>query len=83
MTGSTMTASTEPDNIHASGPRRRDPVDTVLDHKTITRSDVESFSSKEKKIGGRLGARHHHSAEDVGIKKSPKVGNVRSSVSRA
>jgi len=69
--GSAMAATAEADDLHSRSPRRRDPIHTILDHETVTRSDTQSLRSEEKKIRGRLGACHHKGAKDVRIEKSP------------
>ena len=65
-----MTASAETDYLHSSGTRCGDPVNTIFQHKAVTRCDAEFLGSKEEEIGRRLAPFDHGRAEHVRIEKS-------------
>src|SRR5215208_6655210 len=68
MTVTAMTSTTETNNLHTSSPRGSDPVNAVLHHEAVGRSDLQLLGRVKEEIGGRLTAFDHERAKHVRVK---------------
>lgn len=75
MSGAAMTAADEPDDRHASRPRRNDAAQAVLDHQTEFQPNAALLGGVEEQVRRWFAARDHCGGVDVRLQMEHQPGH--------